>query len=121
MLTGTYEVILSGRIVTGGIPTKILVSDGAATFDGISKVAFTLTSSAINGSQAFGTSLAYSGTYSLQSNCQGSINITSGGNATFAMVAYSILASTQQARNFALVGTDATYAYSGSGGVQPSA
>jgi len=121
MLNGTYEFNLGGRLVTAGIVTKILAADGAATFDGLSKVTFTLTSNAVNGSQAFGTQVVYSGTYSLQSNCQGSINITGGDTATFAMVAYSIDAATQQARAFTLVGTDATYAYNGGGNVQPSA
>ena len=120
-LNGTYELTLSGRLAPGGVTTKILASDGTAMFDGLGKVTFTLMSNAINGSQAFGIPLVYSGTYSLQSNCQGSININSGDTATFAVVAYSINATTQQARTFALVGTDATYAYNGSGTVQPSA
>ena len=120
-LNGTYELTLSGRLAPGGVTTKILASDGTAIFDGLGKVTFTLMSNAINGSQAFGIPLVYSGTYSLQSNCQGSININSGDTATFAVVAYSINATTQQARTFALVGTDATYAYNGSGTVQPSA
>ncbi len=120
-LSGTYEINLGGRIVTGGVPTKILTSNGAATFDGQSKVTFTLTSNAVNGSQAFGTSVTYSGTYSIQSNCQGSINITSGNTANFAMVAYGVSATTNQANAFTMVGTDATYAYSGGGTAQPSA
>jgi uncharacterized protein (TIGR03437 family) len=117
-LNGTYELALSGRLAPTGIVTKILASDGAATFDGQGKVTFSVTSNAVNGSQVFGTPLTYSGTYSLQSNCQGSI-IASG--ATFALVAYSLDATTQQARSFTLVGTDATYAYNGGGTIQPSA
>ena len=120
-LTGSYELTLSGRLAPGGVTTKILASDGTAKFDGLGKVTFTLTSNAVNGSQAFGIPLVYSGTYSLQSNCQGSININSGDTATFALVAYSLDATTQQARTFALVGSDATYAYNGGGTVQPSA
>jgi uncharacterized protein (TIGR03437 family) len=120
-LNGTYELVLAGRLAPGGVTTKILNSDGAATFDGVSKVTFTLTANTINGSQVFGTPLTYSGTYSLQSNCQGSISMTSGDVATFALVAYSLDATTQRAKNFTLVGTDATYAYNGSGGIQPSA
>jgi uncharacterized protein (TIGR03437 family) len=120
-LNGTYEFVLSGRLAPGGVTTKILSAVGAATFDGQSKVTFTLTSNAVNGSQAFGTQVVYSGTYSLQSNCQGSINITVGDTATFAMAAFNIDAANQQARQFTLVGTDATYAYNGNGNVQPSA
>jgi uncharacterized protein (TIGR03437 family) len=119
-LNGTYELALSGRLAPGGVTTRILASDGAAAFDGLGKVTFTLTSNAVNGSQVFGTPLVYSGTYTLQSNCQGSI-ISSGDTATFALVAYSIDATTQQARTFTLVGTDAAYAYNGGGTVQPAA
>lgn len=121
MLNGPYELVLSGRLAPGGITTKILASDGAATFDGQGRVTFAVTSNAVNGSQAFGTPLVYGGTYSLQSNCQGSIDIDSGDTATFAVVAYSIDATTQQAKSFAMVGADATYAFNGSGTVQPAA
>ena len=121
MLSGTYEFSLGGRLVTAGIVSRILAADGAATFDGLGKVSFTLTSNTVNGSQAFGTQAVWSGTYSLQSNCQGAINITSGDTATFALVAYSIDTATQQARSFTLVGTDASYAYNGGGTVQPAA
>jgi len=121
MLNGTYELTLNGRLAPGGVTTKILTSDGAATFDGVSRVTFNLTANAVNGSQDFGTPLAYSGTYSLQSDCQGSINLSSGDTATLAMVAYSIDATTGQAKAFQMVGTDATYAYNGGGSMQPSA
>jgi uncharacterized protein (TIGR03437 family) len=120
-LNGSYELLLGGRLAPGGVTTKILASDGAASFDGVGKVTFALTASTVNGSQAFGTPLTYSGTYSLQPNCQGSINFTGGNTATFALVAFSIDASTQQARAFTVVGTDANYAYSGGGNVQPAA
>jgi uncharacterized protein (TIGR03437 family) len=120
-LNGTYELALNGRQAPMGIPSKILLATGAATFDGQNKVTFTLTSNAVNGSQAFGMQVVYSGTYSLQSNCQGALNITSGDTATFTVVAFSIDANTQQARAFTVVGTDANYAYNGNGNVQPSA
>lgn len=121
MLTGTYELTFGGRVSPGGIVTKLLSSDGAATFDGLGKVTFSVTANAINGSQVFGTPVTYSGTYSVQSNCQGAINLTSGDTATLALVAYSIDATTGQAKNFTMVGADSTYAYTGSGSVQPSA
>jgi uncharacterized protein (TIGR03437 family) len=118
-LTGTYEMVLSGRLVPGGVTTRLLASNGAATFDGIGKVTFNLTSNAVNGSQVFGTPLVYSGTYTLQSDCQGTIDISSGDTAVFAVVAYSIDATTAQAKSFNMVGSDAAYAYTGSGTVQP--
>lgn len=119
-LNGPYELNLSGRLAPGGVTTKILASDGIAAFDGLGKVTFTLTANTVNGSQSFGVPLVYSGTYSVQANCQGSINITSGDTATFAMVAYSLDPTTEQARTFTLVGSDATYAYNGGGTIQPS-
>jgi hypothetical protein len=120
LLSGSYEFHLSGRLAPGGIATRALSAVGAATFDGQSKVTLNLTTYAVNGSQTFGTQAAFSGTYSLSSNCQGSINITSGDAATLALVAYSVDAATGRARAFSLVGTDATYAYSGAGNLQPS-
>jgi len=120
-LNGTYEFLLAGRLAPGGIPMRILLADGSAAFDGQNKVTFTMTANTVNGSQVFGTSVVYTGTYTIQSNCQGSISITSGDTATFALVAYSVNATTQQARAFTLVGTDANYAYNGGGNVQPSA
>src|SRR6202453_1857661 len=120
-LNGTYEFVLGGRLAPGGVVTKILAANGSATFDGKSKVSFSLTANAVNGSQVFGMPLTYSGTYSLQSNCQGSISVTSGDVAAFSVVVYSLDATTQQARSFSLVGTDAAYAYNGSGTIQPSA
>ncbi|HXP85912.1 MAG TPA: hypothetical protein VN841_14405 [Bryobacteraceae bacterium] len=121
-LNGTYELQLAGRQVTAaGITVKILQATGAATFDGASKVSFAMTGNSINGTQAFGAALAYSGTYTLPSNCQGSISITTGDTATFSLVAYSVNATTQVAAAFTIVGTDATFAYNTSGNLQPAA
>jgi uncharacterized protein (TIGR03437 family) len=121
MLNGTYYLDLSGRVSPGGTATKILAADGAATFDGLGKVTFNLTSNAVNGSQVFGAPLTYSGSYSIQSTCQGSINITTGDTATFAMVAYNFDATTLLPKSFTMVGTDATYAYTAGGDRQPAA
>ena len=112
---------LSGRYAPSGAATKILASNGAATFDGAGHVTFNLTANTVNGSQTFGAPLTYSGTYSVQSSCLGAIDITTGDTATFAMVAYNFNTTTLQAKSFQLVGTDATYAYNGGGTVQPAA
>jgi uncharacterized protein (TIGR03437 family) len=120
-LKGTYYMTLAGRLAPAGTATKILESDGAATFDGQGHVTFNLTASSVNGSQVFGAPLTYSGTYSVQSTCQGVINITTGDTATFAVVAYDFDTTTLQAKNFTMVGTDSTYAYNASGAVQPAA
>jgi uncharacterized protein (TIGR03437 family) len=120
-LNGTYYMTLAGRVSPAGAATKILASDGAATFDGLGRVTFNLTANTVNGSQVFGAPLTYSGTYSLPASCQGSINITAGDTAAFSVVAYNFDATTLLAKSFTLVGTDATYAYNGSGAVQPAA
>jgi uncharacterized protein (TIGR03437 family) len=121
MLSGTYYMTLSGRYAPSGGATRILASNGAATFDGAGNVTFNLTANTVNGSQAFGTPLTYSGTYTVQSTCLGAINITTGDTATFTVVAYNFNTATMQAKSFQLVGTDATYAYNGGGSVQPAA
>jgi len=118
-LTGTYEAVLNGRFLPGGVTTRLLAANGAATFDGVSKVTLNLTSSSVNGSQTIAAPVLYSGTYALQPNCQGTINLTSGDTATFGMVAYALDATTGQAKSFTMAGSDATYAYTGSGTVQP--
>jgi uncharacterized protein (TIGR03437 family) len=120
-LDGTYYMALSGRYAPSGAATKILASNGAATFDGAGHVTFNLTANTVNGSQTFGAPLTYSGTYSVQSSCLGAIDITTGDTATFAMVAYNFNTTTLQAKSFQLVGTDATYAYNGGGTAQPAA
>ena len=120
-LNGTYEFQLGGRQITAaGSVAKLMIGNGAAAFDGVGKVTFTMTANTVNISQIFGTALTYSGTYTLQSNCQGTISITSGDTATFALVAFSVNANTQQASAYTLVGNDATYAYSGGGNTQPT-
>jgi uncharacterized protein (TIGR03437 family) len=121
MLNGAYYMTLAGRLAPAGVATKILLSDGTATFDGAGHVMFSLTANSVNGSQLFGAPLTYSGTYSLQSTCLGSINITTGDTATFSLVAYNFDTTTMQAKSFTMVGTDATYAFNGSGSVQPAA
>ena len=118
---GTYYVALGGRLTSSGVVTKILAADGSATFDGQSKVTFSLTSNAVNGSQAFGTAVTYSGTYTVQPNCTGTITFTSGSAATLQMVAHNVSATIARANAFTFVGADATYAYSGGGNIQPTA
>jgi len=120
-LNGTYYMTLGGRLSPAGAATKILESDGAAAFDGQGHVTFNLTANTVNGSQVFGAPLTYSGTYTIQSTCQGAIDIATGDTATFALVAYNFDSTTLLAKSFVVVGTDATYAYNGSGAVQPAA
>jgi uncharacterized protein (TIGR03437 family) len=114
-LMGSYEFSLNGRqVAANGVVSKLFSGVGTAVFDGLSSVKLTLTANSVNGSQSFGTPLAYAGTYSLQSNCLGSITINSGDAATFTLETYN------QGKAFAIIGSDANYAYNGSGNVQPA-
>jgi uncharacterized protein (TIGR03437 family) len=121
-LNGTYELTLAGRVVAPtGVNTKFFQANGAASFDGVGKVTFTMTANTVNGSQSFGTPLVYAGTYTLSSNCSGTINITSGDTATFAIQAFGIDATTQHSATFQIVGSDSTYGYNGGGNTVPAA
>jgi hypothetical protein len=84
-------------------------ANGSATFDGLSQVTMALT---VDTGQAVGTPMTWSGGYSLQSNCAGTITIKAGGSATFNVVVYS------GGANFLLSGSDSVYSYSGNGDTQ---
>jgi uncharacterized protein (TIGR03437 family) len=120
-LYGMYELTLGGRALSStGITTKLFQSNGSVIFDGYSEVTFTITGNAVNGSQSFANALVYSGTYTVQSNCLGTITLTTGSNATFALEAFSIDAPTQRAGSFQIAGSDSNYAYNGGGNTQPA-
>src|ERR1019366_6032812 len=78
-LNGTYQFLLNGRQVTATeTVTIIFQAVGTAAFDGLRKVTFTETANIVSTTHSFGTPQVYSGSYSLQSNCVGSIILTSG-------------------------------------------
>ena len=105
-LNGTYEFLLSGRQVSAsGAVSKVFQAVGTAAFDGLSRVTLTMTANVVGPSQSFGTPLVYMGSYSLQSNCVGSMSITSGDAATFALEALSVNGATQLASSFRAVTT----------------
>jgi len=110
-LSGIYAFSLTGRQVTssGNFP-NVFQANGSANFDGLSKVTLTMTADTI---QAVGTPLTWSGTYSMQANCAGVVNITTGGSATLNLVLYG------EGVDFLVTGNDATYSYSGNGNTQP--
>ncbi len=112
-LNGTYAISISGRQVSSsGAFLGVLQANGSATFDGLS----TVTIAASEGTnQAVGTTLNWSGTYSVEANCAAVVTITSGGNATLNVLVYN------QGKDFQLTGSDATYSYAGSGLTQPTA
>jgi uncharacterized protein (TIGR03437 family) len=109
-LNGTYALSMSGRQVSSaGAFTSVLQADGSATFDGLSTVTIAVSE---NTNQAVGTSLNWSGTYSVQSNCAALVTITSGGSATLNVMVFN------QGKDFLMAGNDATYSYTGNGATQ---
>lgn len=116
-LSGTYAVSLTARQVTAaGAYTGVFQSNGSASFDGESGVTINLTA---NTGKATATPLTWSGTYSVQANCAGVINITSGGSATLNLAIYRVGAN-PVTFNFLLSGSDSTYTYSGTGNTTPA-
>jgi uncharacterized protein (TIGR03437 family) len=112
-LNGSYALSLSGRQVnSAGTFLGVLQANGLATFDGLSSVTIAVSEDT---SAAIGVALAWSGTYSVEANCSALVNITSGGSATLNIMLYNT------GKTFLLTGSDATYAYSGSGTAQPTA
>lgn len=110
-LTGPYAFVLTGRAVSSsGALTGSLEANGLATFDGAGKVSIALTA---NTNLAVGKQLTYSGTYSVSSNCSGTVTITTGGNLTFNLVEWN------QGNQVNLAGADSTYIYSGSASPNP--
>jgi hypothetical protein len=111
-LNGNYALTLAGRDV-GQTATLSLVSVGVgtATFDGLSKLTLTFTP---NTGKGQGTTQTWSGTYSMQVNCVGTLTITSGNSATFTVESYN------QGRDYLITGQDGTYAYTASGSLLPT-
>jgi len=112
-LTGPHSLMLSGRNLSSTAAlSKVALSVGTATFDGVSGVTFSLTT---NTNQTGGTVQPMSGTYTLPATCLGTLNITTGDTATYTLIPYN------SGKNFTLTGQDATYAFTGSGGTAPAA
>ena len=113
-LMGTYSLTLSGRAISSsGVLSGAFQAVGSAMFDGNGNVTMTGTSDT---NQASGKPFMYSGTYTVPSNCLGSITFKQGSSATFGLVVWS---SGQQ---FDITGSDPstaaspiTLVYSGNG------
>jgi uncharacterized protein (TIGR03437 family) len=110
-LSGTYSLTLTGRAVSS---TLVIGNDyqavGTVTFDGISAVTAHLVA---NTNAAPGASQTLSGTYSILSNCVGTLNFTTGDTASYTLIPYN------SGNDFVITGEDATYELTGSGGPQP--
>jgi hypothetical protein len=111
-LNGNYTAILTGRDLSSVVAfTSVSQAVGTVTFDGLSKVTFTLTS---NSNKAAGTAQTLAGTYSLQSNCIGVLTITTGDNATFTLESYN------SGKDYLLTGQDSVFTFTGNGSVLPA-
>jgi hypothetical protein len=111
-LNGNYSATLTGRILSSTVTfTATTESVGSVTFDGQSRVTFTLTT---NTNKAFGTAQTLSGTYTLQANCVGVVTINSGDTATLTLSAYNL------GKAYLVTGQDGVYAFTGSGSVLPA-
>jgi hypothetical protein len=111
-LNGVYSLTLAGRDLSSSVVfTTILEGIGTATFDGLNKVTLNLTN---NTNKLAGQSQTWSGTYSLQSNCIGAVNITTGDTANFTLGAYN------NGTGYFITGQDGQYSFLGSGNTQPT-
>jgi hypothetical protein len=111
-LSGTYSLTLSGRDVSSAVTfAGVSLGVGTITFDGLNKVSIALTS---NTAKTAALATTWSGSYTMQANCAGTLSITTGGTATFALESYN------QGKAFLITGEDTLYAYSGSGGTIPA-
>jgi len=111
-LDGAYSFTLTGRQLTAtGTFPNVLQANGSITFGGESKVAMTMTA---NTNQGLATPVSWSGTYSVQANCAGVVNVTTGNTTALTLAVYN------QGHGFLITGTDATYSYTGGGNTQPA-
>jgi uncharacterized protein (TIGR03437 family) len=111
-LAGVYSLVMTGRSVnSAGVLTSNYQSVGTANFEGGGNVVLTVTADTIQSPDAPTGTL--SGTWTLGSNCAGTVNITSGDVASFTLTAYNV------GKNFTITGGDATYALTGTGAQQP--
>lgn len=106
-LSGTYTVTLTGRqIDSTGAYSKISQGNGSASFDGQSKFTLTVTGNTLT---ATAVAQTYTGTYTVQANCLGTLSATAGNAATFNLEIYN------QGNGFLLAGSDATNHLTGGG------
>jgi uncharacterized protein (TIGR03437 family) len=112
MLTGTYSYTMTGRAVsTSSILSADFMANGTATFDGVSKVSMTITSNTLTVTQK---QSALTGTFTVASNCTGTIALTGGITANLNLILWN------GGSNFAIDGSDTTYAYAGTGNPIPA-
>ena len=106
-LTGTRTLTMTGR--TSAL-SQIFLAAGTATFDGVSAVTFNL---AVDTGQSVSATQKWSGTYTIGSNCIGTITTSIGDTASFTLIPYS------SGNSFSITGQDTTFTYTGTGTSQP--
>ena len=112
-LTGAYGFTLTGRAInSAGVFNASYQANGVATFDGVGKVTIALTA---NTNLQQGKAATYSGTYVVPSNCLGALMLTGGAAIPFSLTDWGT------GNDFNIVGSDATYVYTGTGSPQPNA
>lgn len=111
-LNGTYSLTLTGRAVSS---TLVIGKDyqalGTISFNGSGAVTATVVA---NTNAAQGTTQTLTGTYTIPSNCVGTLSFTTGDTASYTLIPYN------NGQNYEITGTDATYQLTGSGGPQPA-
>jgi uncharacterized protein (TIGR03437 family) len=111
-LKGTYSISLTGRAVSSALVFgKDYQAVGTITFDGVSAVSASLVS---NTNAASGVAQTLAGTYTIPSNCIGTLNFTTGDTASYTLIPYN------NGNNYEITGEDATYELTGAGGPQPA-
>lgn len=111
-LSGNYAASFTGRDLNSSDSfTNAEYAVGSVAFDGLSKVTFTLTA---NTNKYFQTPETWAGTYTMQSNCSGTVTITSGDSATYTLQAYD------SGKAYLMVGQNGVYSFTASGGVLPA-
>ncbi len=113
VLSGAYSLVFNGRIIlpNGGL-SATFDGVGTATFDGVNKVTFAGTD---NTNAAVGQTFSYAGTYTLPSNCLGTISFTKGSSATLALLVWSAGAQFDISGTDAATGTTPAFVYGGNG------
>ena len=111
-LNGPYSITLTGRDVGASVGfSNVLQGVGTATFDGLNKISIVLTNNTNKGQNVPQT---LAGTYSMQANCIGAINITAGDAATFTLGTFA------SGNNFFIDGQDGVYSFTGNGSALPT-
>lgn len=112
-LSGTHSLVLTGRNLSSSATlSQVYQAVGTATFNGTGGVIFTLT---VNTNQGQSAQQTLSGTYTIASNCVGTVTITTGDSASFTLLPYN------DGKSFVITGADAIYTLTGSGGPPPAA